>query len=178
MSTVWRGLGMLVWMAGIVFLAQGLPWVAVSSGQGATSEQAVKPGEQAVKPGEVETLTLRQRAAEYWQARVARDYKSQWELTEPRLKGRITPEEYARGKGAIQYLGYEVGDASIDGSFATVQVKVIARVALPNSPAKPVVRTATVGDAWVKVDGVWYRRADQPEGGGQGGRPPAPSTLQ
>jgi hypothetical protein len=124
-------------------------------------------------PSEEETLTLRQRAADYWAARVSRDYRVQWELSEPRLKGRITPEEYARGKGAIQYLGYEVGDAKIDGSFATVQVKVIARVSLPRSQAKPVIRSATVGDAWIKVEGVWYRRTDQPQDPGG-----PPSTLQ
>jgi hypothetical protein len=139
--------------------------VSLAQGSAPTSEQA--------KPAEDETLTLRQRAANYWAARVARDYKAQWELSEPRLKGRITPEEYAAGKGAIQYLGYEVGDAKIEGSFATVQVKVIARISLPRSQAKPVLRTATVPDAWVKVEGVWYRRSDQPREG-----PGTQSTLQ
>ncbi len=116
---------------------------------------------QGTAPGPDDTLALRQRAAEYWAARVARDYRAQWELSEPRLKGRITAEEYAAGRGAIQYLGYDVGDADIKGSFASVQVKVIARITLPGSQSKPVVKTQTVPDAWIKVEGVWYRRADQ-----------------
>lgn len=143
------GLALSAWLLG----ASG---VAVAQTQGASSE--------GTKPTEDETLLLRQRAADYWAARVARDYRAQWELTEPRLKGRITPEEYAAGKGAIAYLGYEVGDAKIDGHFATVQVKVIARISLPKSQAKPVLRAVTVPDAWVKVEGVWYRRSDQPRG--------------
>ena len=103
-----------------------------------------------------EVLTLRQRVAEYWAAaRIKRDYRRQWDCW------RVHCEEYKSGKGAIQYLGYEVGDARIEGSFATVQVKVTARITLPNG--RKVVRTATVPDAWVKVEGVWHRRADQPD---------------
>src|SRR5262245_35734885 len=132
-------------------------------GLGAVLAQGTAPTPAPVsQPGADETLTLRQRAAEYWAARVARAYKTQWELSEPRLKGRITSEEYGAGRGAIQYLGYDVGDADIKGSFASVQVKVVARITLPSSKAKPVLKTATVPDHWIKVDGVWYRRADQP----------------
>jgi hypothetical protein len=81
----------------------------------------------------------------------------------------MTPEEYGAGKGAIAYLGYEVGAAKIDGTFASVAVKVIARITLPKRPTEPLVRTGTVEDGWVKVAGVWYRRVDQPE-------PPAPPS--
>jgi len=120
--------------------------------------------EQAVRPGDEEPQEVRQRAAEYWDARVKRDYCRQLKLSEPRLQGRVTCEEYARGKGAIEYLGYDVGDADIKGSFARVQVKVVARITLPGSRANPVVKTATVPDAWIKVESVWYRRVDQGEG--------------
>jgi hypothetical protein len=139
--------------------------LAISLGVGSSTAQGTGPNPAPVtRAGQDESLALRQRAAEYWAARVARDYRTQWELSEPRLKGRVTPEEYGAGRGAIQYLGYDVGDTDIKGSFASVQVKVIARVTLPGSQAKPVVRTATVPDGWIKVEGVWYRRADQPEG--------------
>jgi len=120
--------------------------------------------EQALSPRDEEAQELRQRAAEYWDARLRVDYCRQLKLSEPRLQGRVTCEEYAGGKGAIQYLGYDVGDADIKGSFASVQVKVIARITLPGSRAQPVVKTAIVPDAWIKVEGVWYRRADQGEG--------------
>lgn len=120
---------------------------------------------------EGEILALRQRTAEYWAARIARDYRTQWTLSEPRLKGKMTPEEYGAGKGAIQYLAYEVGDARISGAFAVVDVKVIAKVTIPRRPAEPLVRTAKVEDGWIKVDGVWYRRADQPEPSGAPGTP-------
>jgi hypothetical protein len=142
-------------------------------------EQAPRAGagtagvEQALHAGIEDAQALRQRAAEYWEARMKRDYCLQLKLSELRLQGRLTCEEYARGKGAIQYLGYDVGDAEIKGSFANVQVKVIARITLPGSQAKPVVKTATVPDAWIKVEGVWYRRADQGEGS-----PATPGAIQ
>jgi hypothetical protein len=153
----------LTWAAWLVGLA--IVMLTIGGGMGVALAQGTAPSPAtATQPGPEETLALRQRAAEYWAARVARDYKTQWELSEPRLKGRITPEEYGAGRGAIQYLGYDVGEADIKGSFASVQVKVIARITLPKSKAKPVLKTATVPDAWIKVEGIWYRRADQPEG--------------
>lgn len=120
--------------------------------------------EQTHPSADEDALALRHRAAEYWDARTKGDYCLQLKLSEPRLQGRTTCEEYARGKGAIQYLGYDVGDARITSSFGNVQVKVVGRITLPGSQAKAVVKTATVSDAWIKVDGVWYRRADQGEG--------------
>jgi hypothetical protein len=136
--------------------------LAIGLDAGVSTAQGTGPGPApGTLAGQDDTVALRQRAAEYWAARVAKDYRTQWELSEPRLKGRITADEYAAGRGAIQYLGYDVGDADIKGSFASVQVKVIARITLPESKSKPVVKTQTVPDAWIKVEGVWYRRADQ-----------------
>jgi hypothetical protein len=166
MNSSRRPITLLAWLVGLT--------LTVAAGVGTSAAQGTGPSvEKVAQPGQDESLILRQRAAEYWAARVARDYRKQWELSEPRLKGRTTPEEYGAGKGAIQYLGYEVGDASINGSFASVQVKVIGRITLPNSRAQPVTRTSSVPDAWIKVEGIWYRRADQPES--PGGPPGAPS---
>jgi hypothetical protein len=156
----------LVWW----LVAVPVALLASGGGGGTGSAQGTgAAGAPAGGPAEDAALVLRQRVAEYWAARVAKDYRTQWELSEPRLKGRMTPEEYGAGKGAIHYLGYEVGDAKIDGAFASVDVKVIARIMLPRRPTEPLVRTGTVEDGWVKVAGLWYRRVDQPE-------PPPPAS--
>lgn len=81
---------------------------------------------QAQDPQEV--LVLRERVAEYWAAKVNRDDCRPRNLSEPRAILRRGPEmpvwktegdtpkrgvnsrEYQRGRGAIQYLGHEVGD--------------------------------------------------------------------
>jgi hypothetical protein len=155
MTSAPRPTGLLVSVLGLAIALHAVAAGVVPAG--------AQPGvAKAPEATQAEMDAVRQRAADYWAARVARDYKAQWALSEPRLRGRTTPEDYARGKGAIEYLGYEVGDAKIDGNFATVDVKVIGRVTIAGSRAKPVVRTATVPDAWIKIEGVWYRRADQP----------------
>lgn len=112
-----------------------------------------------------ETLRLRERTAAFWAARVSRDFRAQWELLEPRVKGRVSADEYASGRGALRYLGYEVGEATIDGAFATVKVRVIAQLPPIGGPAqRPMLHAGLVEDRWIKVDGVWYRSQDQDRG--------------
>jgi hypothetical protein len=103
-----------------------------------------------------EVLILRQRVEEYWAGRVRGDYRRQWDCWA------LHCGRYDRRRGAIDYVGYEVGDVKIEGNSATVHVKVTARITLAGSQAKPVVKTVTMPDAWVKAKGIWYRRADQP----------------
>ena len=50
--------------------------------------------------------------AAFWAARVAGDPKAQWELLEPRGRGRMTPLEYVPGPGAMKYLAYQVETAA------------------------------------------------------------------
>jgi len=158
----------------LAVLLAALPVLGLGFGMAAAQSTGPAPVPGGGTPPD-EILSLRQRTAEYWAARIARDYRTQWALSEPRLKGKMTPEEYGAGKGAIQYLGYEVGDARINGAFAVIDVKVIAKVTIARRPAEPLVRTAKVEDGWVKVDGIWYRRADQPEPSGAGPGKPEPS---
>lgn len=110
-------------------------------------------------PTEAQILALRHRAAAYWAARMAGDDKGQWELLEPRGKGRFTPQEYVAGRAGIRYLGYQVEDASIDGYFATVKVRLLFQAILPRMTRVPV-QTVLMDDAWVHVGGAWYRRLD------------------
>jgi hypothetical protein len=107
---------------------------------------------------------LRQRAAEYWAARVARDGQTQWELLEPRGRGRTTPEQFA-GPGGT-YLAYQVEDATVKGYFATVKVRVLVQLVLPSGGA-PRMKSAVIDDRWVRVDGVWYHTFDDPPQGAE-----------
>lgn len=117
---------------------------------------------------DADVQALRQRAATFWAARLARDFRVQYDLYEPRFRGRMTPEEFAGGRGAVLYLGYQVEEATIDGAFGRVKVRVAAQPAAPALAGKRVpVQASLLDDAWVKVGGLWYRRADQPEGSTQ-----------
>jgi hypothetical protein len=103
---------------------------------------------------------LRERAAEYWAARMEGDDKTQWELLEPRGKGRVTAKEYAAGRSGVRYLGYQIEDAVIDGYFAIVKVRLLFQPVLQRMASVPV-QTVLMDDQWVRVAGTWYRQLDE-----------------
>ena len=123
---------------------------------------------------EVEVLALRERAAAFWAARVAGDVETQWQLLEPRWKGRMTAAEYGSDLTGARYLGYQVEDATVDGFFATVKVRVLFQPILPPSAPSRVVApiASVVADGWVRVGGLWYHSLE--EGGGGLSQAPQP----
>jgi hypothetical protein len=117
----------------------------------------VADGTSVLAPGEVQTL--RERAAAYWAARMTGDDKSQWELLEPRGRGRMTPQEYGSERRGVRYLGYQVEDATIEGYFAIVKVRVLFQPILPRL-ATVAPQTVLMDDRWIRVGGAWYRQLD------------------
>src|SRR5262249_6845480 len=116
---------------------------------------------------------LRALAAEFWAARVAGNVDAQWQLLEPRGKGRLSPAEYAGGPGAVKYLAYQVEDAKVDGFFAVVHVRILVQPLLSAVTGQAVAPAATmVEDRWVRIRGVWYRTLEQeePQGPPQAGK--------
>ena len=114
----------------------------------------------AVTPADVERL--RERAAAFWAARVAGDPNAQWELLEPRGRGRLTPLEYVPGPGALKYLAYQVEDATVDGYFADVNVRILVQPILPTARKAKIGPSGTVvKDRWVRIGGTWYRSLEQ-----------------
>jgi hypothetical protein len=113
---------------------------------------------------EAEVLTLRERVAAYWAARVASDDKTQWELLEPRGRGRLTPQEYAAGRKGVRYLGYQIEDATINGYFAKVKVRLLFQPVIPRM-VNVGPQTILLDDEWIRVNGTWYHQLDerQPE---------------
>ena len=105
---------------------------------------------------------LRERAAAFWAARVAGDPNAQWELLEPRGRGRMTPLEYVPGPGALKYLAYQVEDATVDGYFADVSVRILVQPILPTARRAKIGPSGTmVKDRWVRIGGTWYRSLEQ-----------------
>jgi hypothetical protein len=104
-----------------------------------------------------EVDVLRKRAATFWAARVAGDYTKQWELLEPRGRGRMTAAEYAAPRNVVRYLAYQVEDANVGGAYAKVKVRLIIQPTLPFAPQRKIAPSAAVvEDPWVKVQGTWY----------------------
>ena len=153
------------------FLVTGLivlevaSWVGGVCAQTPTQTPSVSSTPASPTPlgSEADIQTLRQRAAEFWAARVAGDPEAQWKLLEPRGKGRLTAREYGAEPGGGRYLAYQVEGATVNGIFATVKVRVLVQMILPPSStirAAPR-QVSIVDDGWIRIGGVWYRRLDQ-----------------
>jgi hypothetical protein len=112
----------------------------------------------AVVAPEQQAQVLRERAAAFWAARMENDDKGQWELLEPRGKGRVTPQEYASERKGVRYLGYRIEEAEIRGYFATVKVRVLVQPILQSLSVPP--QAVVLQDNWVKISGTWYRQLD------------------
>ena len=109
--------------------------------------------------------TLRARAAAFWAARVAGDYETQWQLLEPRGRGRITAQEYGAEQGSIRYLAHQVEDATVNGFFGTVKVRILFQPILPSVPSRAPPQVVVADDGWIRISGVWYRRLEEGAGG-------------
>jgi len=135
----------------------GLILLAVVGSAGHASAQSPPSG------SEPDIQALRSRAAAFWAARVDGDIQRQWELLEPRGKGRVTALEYGADRGGLKYLAYQVEDATVEGFFGTVKVKVLFQPVLPPSAASRTVppQAAVTDDAWIRIAGVWYRRLEE-----------------
>ena len=147
----------------LAVVAVGLMVLGTGACAGPVHVEGVPAGA-TVSEGEVQAL--RERAAVYWAARMTEDDKTQWELLEPRGRGRMTPKEYASERQGVRYLGYQVEDAVIDGYFAVVKVRLLIQPLLPRLVSiapQPVL----LDDQWIRIGGSWYRQVDgqQPRSG-------------
>lgn len=129
----------------------------VGRGAPAAAQSTSVPGSGVSGGGEVQTL--RERAAAYWAARMAGDDKTQWELLEPRGRGRLTPQEYGAERRGLRYLGYQIETATVEGYFATVKVRLLFQPTAPQL-AGVAPQTVLMDDRWIRVGGAWYRQLD------------------
>ena len=151
-----RAYGLAAGFALLLNILPGLPGVAAA--QGASSTPPASAGAVATSDDE----RLRERAAAFWAARVAGDPKAQWELLEPRGRGRLTPLEYVPGPGAMKYLAYQVENATVNGYFADVTVRILVQPILPTTHKSKIGPSSTVvTDRWVRIGGTWYRSLEQ-----------------
>ena len=139
-----------------------VPWASPGASQ-------VTPTPPASAAPSEDVQVLRERVAAFWAARLAGDSKVQWDLLEPRGRGRLTMQEYASDRGAVRYLAYQVEDATVTGYFAVVKVRLMVQPILP-SARRVGVQTTIAEDRWVRIRGVWYRRfGDEESSPSQGG---------
>lgn len=156
-----RAQGLAAGLALLLGVLAGLPGCAVTQDASRTP-QASAPQASGAAVAASDDERLRERAAAFWAARVAGDPKGQWELLEPRGRGRLTPGEYVAGPGAMKYLAYQVEDATVSGHFADVNVRLLVQPILPTAHRSKVGPSSTVvTDRWVRIGGTWYRSLEQ-----------------
>jgi hypothetical protein len=157
-------------LAVAAFVAFGAAALALPSLAQDSSNAPATPAS-TVPAGDIDQL--RERAAAFWAARVAGDMKGQWELLEPRGRGRVTPAEYAALRGAVKYLAYQVEDATVDGYFGTVKVRLLVQILPPSVQQRRTIPPsgALVSDRWVRVGGTWYRSVEQQDDMSDDSRP-------
>jgi hypothetical protein len=151
--------------AGRAVLAVGLVVIGSVGGVASVFGQGAAPSS-VPTASEAEVEALKERAAKFWAARVAGDLETQWQLLEPRWKGRMTAAEYGSDLTGGRWLAYQIEGVTVNGLFATVKVRLLAQQILPpTTMARVRVRpqAAVAGDGWIRIDGLWYRRLDPGE---------------
>lgn len=144
----------------LVVLAVGGALWAGAVAAGAQSADPATPATNAAPDASLEAL--KERVALYWNARVKRDYRTQYELLEPRARARTSPEEYGRGR-MVRYEAAQVEDAERRGNFARVTVRVLVRVVHPLLGGSRI-ETSLLQDHWVLIGGTWYRSQEADTG--------------
>jgi hypothetical protein len=150
-------------------LIVALVWLEIAGGVGSVRAQQAGVASSPPAASEADIAALRERAAAYWAARVAGDAEKQWQLLEPRGRGRISAQEYGASPTGGKYLAYQVEEATVKGYFATVKVRLLIQQVLQSPGPAPTLapQTTIVEDGWIRIGGVWYRRFED------GGKAPA-----
>ena len=99
---------------------------------------------------------LKQRVLAYWNARVRKDYRAEYDLLEPRARARVNPDEYGRGR-VVEYLAAQVERVERRGSFARVDVRLVVKVLHPLAGPSGRTDSTVLRDHWVLIRDVWYR---------------------
>lgn len=122
---------------------------------GVRAQPGSEPSPAELRP-EATLEQLRERVRAYWEARVRKDYRTEYELLEPRARARTSPDEYGRGR-AVEYLAAQVEGVERRGNFARVAVRLLVNVMHPLLPGGSRRPATVIEDQWVLLEGVWYR---------------------
>jgi hypothetical protein len=109
-------------------------------------------------------LGLRERGAQYWDARLKGDLLATYTLHEPAFRRAVTLTAFLQGRGMTPVLVYEILGERIEGDLGIVKVKIKSTVTHPKlvKPVEPF--WAEFEEQWVRVDGIWYRKFRFPVG--------------
>jgi len=148
--------------------AVALALASVGAARGEVSGGSATPA----GTGEVreEAQVLRERAQQYWEARVAGSARVLEFYAPPEKGGPRGPREVSEG-GNLRFTAFDIEGVELRGDEASVLVRVEANVPAGRRQARPgSVRSRVLRELWDRVDGDWYKRP-VPRGFGRGYSP-------
>jgi len=99
--------------------------------------------------------TVQKRAAEYWKARQAGDFKQVYELSTPSYRKLRTYEQFrAQFGGSVGIASAEVTKVTCEPQKCVAKIKIGARPALPGMKLGTI--PMYVDETWLLEDGRWW----------------------
>lgn len=145
-------------------------WILILvSGAGCSGTGLVSGGDPVYRDGgalygDSQSLHLKARVAEYWEARIQGDLVKTYMLHEPAYRRAATLTAFAQGRGATPIFDYAIQDVEFRGTLGIVKMKIRSSIVHPMlvKPVEP--RWGEHEEQWVQVDGEWYRKFRFPVG--------------
>lgn len=131
-------------------------WLLVAALAGCAGPQAVATRDPSQR--------LKERASEYWDARVRGDLLATYALHEPAFRRAVTLTAFLQNRGVTHIFDYEIVGEKIEGDLGIVTARVKWSITHPKlvKPVEP--RWSDFEEQWVRVDGEWYRKYRFPMG--------------
>lgn len=107
---------------------------------------------------------LKERAAQYWDARVGGDLLATYMLHEPAFRRAVSLTAFLQGRGVTTIFDYELLGEKIEGDRGIVKTKTKWSVTHPMLVKGVDPKWSEFEEEWVRVDGEWYRKFRFPIG--------------
>lgn len=124
--------------------------------------QAIGPSERELWPRlpphlrpAADEAALAKRSSEFWQARVARDFKKIYPYLDPNFRGVVPLDEFLVRKSKYLYFTPRMDWAEVDGAAGRVKVLFASKLADP-AASKMEPSENLVIEKWVKAGGEWF----------------------
>lgn len=101
---------------------------------------------------------LRERASQYWDARIKGDLTTAYTTHEPAFRRAISLQTFAPSMGVTRILAYQIGEVRIEGDLGFVRMKMRGVSAFAPSGKQTDLNWQEIEERWVRVEGEWYRR--------------------
>jgi hypothetical protein len=107
-----------------------------------------------------DVTALTERARQFWEARVAQDAAAMYERLDPSSRGRYPREQFVKAKAQYLFSRFNIDWVEVIDTRGRVRVTYSAK---PSDPlmSKLDPRELSETESWVKVDGEWYRAAQE-----------------